>query len=192
MRIANCLRAITFVVSTFALVPNSWALTELYYTSSPESWVGHGETVSITPQMNFSFLAKTNYFNGVDVEVNDFATNPDVYSLRYWDLSFSAPNNAPLTVGTYSNATRYPFNNINFPGSPGCHLTQTLGETIRSPEALRFSRYRICRADRSSRLQLISSNTTKVISTGGIRGLFASTRISQLVLLVQSPSPSPH
>lgn len=84
-------------------------ITVLYYTSSPDSWVGHGETVIVTPLEGFDFSVSRNYDNGVSFAINDFATNPDFWSTRWWYLDFAAPFNKLLSVGDYYDATRFPF-----------------------------------------------------------------------------------
>jgi hypothetical protein len=45
----------------------------------------------------------------------------------FWDLYFAAPNNQPLTVGSYENATRVPFQT---PGTPGLSISGPLGCNI--------------------------------------------------------------
>src|SRR5262249_23298415 len=49
-------------------------------------------------------------------------------SWPYWQLYFAAPNNQPLTVGTYEHATRFPFEDPAVPGlavygAMGCDST---------------------------------------------------------------------
>ena len=57
-----------------------------------------------------SFSAKRNFDNGVSL---DFHTTD--YS-ETWHLDFAAPNDAPLTVGKYRGATRFPFQKADHPG----------------------------------------------------------------------------
>lgn len=106
----------TALITLLLLPVQAFAITALYYTSSAESWVGNGETVLVTPVGGFEFTASRNYDNGVSFAVNDFNTNPDFWSTRWWYIDFVAPNDAPLAVGTYLNATRFPF---QAPSSPG-------------------------------------------------------------------------
>lgn len=91
-------------------------ITGLSYTSSPSSWVGGGETVTVTPAGGFDFIASTNFDNGVSFAVNDFASNPDFGSTRWWYLDFAAPSGQPLQAGHYANATRFPFQDWNNAG----------------------------------------------------------------------------
>jgi hypothetical protein len=92
------------------------AATEFFYTSSPQSWVGAGQTVSVTPISGFVFTPSRNYDNGVSFSINDSTTNPNFGAQRWWYLDFSAPHNAPLVVGTYQGATRWPFQATTAPG----------------------------------------------------------------------------
>ena len=91
-------------------------ITGLYYESSPQSWVGGGATVLVTPSDDFDFIASRNFDSGMSFAVNDFSENPHFWSTRWWYLDFSAPFNQLLQVGHYSNATRYPFQDFDDPG----------------------------------------------------------------------------
>ncbi|MBL8483972.1 MAG: PEP-CTERM sorting domain-containing protein [Rhodocyclaceae bacterium] len=92
------------------------AATEFFYTSSPQSWVGAGQTVTVTPLNGFSFTPSRNFDNGVSFSINDFNTNPNFWEQRWWYLDFSAPFDAPLAVGIYQGATRWPFQAATEPG----------------------------------------------------------------------------
>lgn len=92
-------------------------ITGLYYTSAPDSWVGNGKTLVITPSDNFDFIPSSNpYHPSVSFAINDFSKNPDFWSMRWWNLDFAAPYNQRLDVGHYANATRYPFHAWGEPG----------------------------------------------------------------------------
>lgn len=41
----------SLAVALAMFAANAAPFTGLYYTSSPTSWVGHGETVTVTPRM---------------------------------------------------------------------------------------------------------------------------------------------
>lgn len=111
------LQVLTTTLVMLLLLPiQALSTTALYYTSSPESWVGHGETVLVTPDQGFEFTATQNFDNGVSFAVNDFSTNPDYWATHWWYLDFAAPNMDPLTVGTYLGATRFPFQSLGEPG----------------------------------------------------------------------------
>jgi hypothetical protein len=90
------------------------AVTGLYYTSSDQSWVGGGETVLVTPEDGFQFVVTRNFDNGVSFWINDF--NSHSVSNRWWHVEFAAPNDEPLTVAQYQNATRFPFQSSDSAG----------------------------------------------------------------------------
>lgn len=91
-------------------------VTGLYYTSSATSWVGNGETISVGPSDGFNFSVNRNFDQGISFAINDFATNPNFSSTRWWYLDFAAPFNQTLQTGHYSNATRFPFQQFDTPG----------------------------------------------------------------------------
>ena len=102
--------ALSLVAVAFTLVSTSvHAATLLYYTSSPQSWVGAGQTVLVSPANGFDFDASRNFDNGVSFRINDFASNPDFWAQRWWSLDFAAPLEAELGLGPYAKATRFPF-----------------------------------------------------------------------------------
>jgi len=105
------------VISASALTV-AWAapITAFYYTSSPTSWVGQGETVTVTPTDGFDFFANPNFDNGVSLAINDWRTNPDFQKARWWFLDFAAPGDALLSVGFYDRAMRWPFQDRDRPG----------------------------------------------------------------------------
>ena len=74
--------------STLLLPIQALAVTAFYYTSSPESWVGHGETVLVTPSHGFEFTASRNFDNGVSFAINDFNANPDFQASLWWYSTF--------------------------------------------------------------------------------------------------------
>ena len=92
------------------------SISSLFYTSSPDSWVGAGETVEVTSLDGFDFFVHRNFDNGVSFAINDFANNPDFWSTQWWYLDLAAPYQAPLQVGTYYSATRFPFQSNATPG----------------------------------------------------------------------------
>ncbi|KPK38103.1 MAG: hypothetical protein AMJ78_10510 [Omnitrophica WOR_2 bacterium SM23_29] len=96
------------------------ANTLLYYTSSPSSWVGHGETVTVSPSDGFDFFVSRNFDQGVSFRIDNLATNPDPWSHKWWLIDFAAPFDAPLQVGHHGNATRFPFQDPSVPGLAFC------------------------------------------------------------------------
>ncbi len=104
------------VLGLLATLSQAEAAIEFAYSSSPQSWVGGGETVSVTPALGFSFVPYRNYGNGVSFFVNDFDANPDFWATRWWYLDFAAPYGQPLSVGSYQGATRWPFQEMGSAG----------------------------------------------------------------------------
>src|ERR1700731_3955666 len=84
-------------------------VTSLTLNSDPGDYIGGGQFLFFTPA-DGSFNAYQNFDQGVSVSFN----TPN-YS-HFWYLDFAAPNNQPLTVGTYTGATRFPFQASTVPG----------------------------------------------------------------------------
>ncbi|MEZ0233113.1 MAG: PEP-CTERM sorting domain-containing protein [Methylophilaceae bacterium] len=80
-----------------------------YYTSSPESYVGHGETFLVTDADGFGFknfgYTTTDSVYVIGFSINDFLTNPNIFGTKWWDVAFSQVG-TPLTVGFYDNVER--------------------------------------------------------------------------------------
>ncbi|MBE9117193.1 hypothetical protein IQ249_14930 [Lusitaniella coriacea LEGE 07157] len=91
------------------------SLTTLQFESAPRSWVGRGQSRSVTPEDNFSFSASRNFDNGVSFRINNLVSNPPRDS-KYWTLNLAAPFEALLTPGLYSDTARFPFQSAGQPG----------------------------------------------------------------------------
>ena len=89
------------------------AATLLSFLSSPYSWVGGGETVSAGPANGFEIGVQGDPFTMLDFRVIEPWT-PDGW--RWWYLRLAAPEGANLAVGSYANATRWPFQETTAPG----------------------------------------------------------------------------
>jgi hypothetical protein len=84
------------------------AATIFSYISSPYSTVGGGESAVVGPADGFE-ITPYNYDNKtIFFAINDFQTNPNPWQSRWWYLNLTAPTDAQLTVGVYSNAARFP------------------------------------------------------------------------------------
>jgi len=83
-------------------------VTSLTFNSDPGDYIGGGQFTFLTPS-DGSFNAQQNYDQGVSIS---FVGQPGVF----WYLDFAAPGNQPLTVGTYTGATRFPFQSPSQPG----------------------------------------------------------------------------
>jgi hypothetical protein len=90
--------------------------TVFYYTSSPESWVGQGESATVTPDDGFAFIVQRNYGNGVSFYINNFTPVPDPNNMISWHLDFAAPYNVALQPGQYENAIHFTYQYSEYPG----------------------------------------------------------------------------
>jgi hypothetical protein len=102
--------------------------TALSLSSDPASgdWPG----VSYLTPADGTFTAQKNSGNGVSVRFQGPQPND------FWWLDFAAPGRVPLTPGTYSGATRFPFQPANRPGLDvagqglGCNTLQGTFEIL--------------------------------------------------------------
>jgi len=76
-------------------------ITLLSVQSEPGDFIGEGLTYVLTPDDGI-FNTTSNAGSGVTVTLHDAD-----YSM-WWQIDFAAKNYAPLTVGDYPNAIRYP------------------------------------------------------------------------------------
>ena len=90
------------------------AATSLSFLSSPYSYVGGGETVSAGPDNGFDIGVHGDPFTMLSFGIAEPWT-PEGLS-RYWNLELAAPEGASLSVGSYANATRWPFQETTAPG----------------------------------------------------------------------------
>ena len=90
------------------------AATSLSFLSSPYSYVGGGETVSAGPDNGFDIGVHGDPFTMLSFSIAEPWT-PEGLS-RYWNLELAAPKYASLSVGSYANATRWPFQETTAPG----------------------------------------------------------------------------
>lgn len=93
------------------------AAMSLSYLSSPYSWIGGGSTGSLSLNDDFEILV-----DGIPPNTLGFSIGrswiPDLPdgAYVYWNLYLAAPQGEPLTVGSYANATRWPFQLATAPG----------------------------------------------------------------------------
>jgi hypothetical protein len=106
------LRAVALLLlGAFAhLLPASAQVTSLSMTSDSGDYIGQGQTYLYTPT-DGTFSASA----GINNNNVSFFFNTPTFD-HFWSLDFAAPNGAPLTPGTYLNATRYPFQVTSVPG----------------------------------------------------------------------------
>ena len=99
------LRRFTIVFSVAMLLTAAEAraaVTSLLLTGDPGDYISGGQTQFYT-DADGAFGASRNYHNGVSISFH----TPS-YS-HWWYLDFSAPGGQYLTVGTYTDALRFPF-----------------------------------------------------------------------------------
>jgi hypothetical protein len=81
--------------------------TALVLDSQPGDYIGGGIDQTIT-EADGTFTASRNFANGVSLY---FDGGPD-----WWYLDFAGPMDAPIAVGVYEEATRFPFQSPTGPG----------------------------------------------------------------------------
>ncbi len=85
--------------------------TEFSFVSEPGEYVGGGQTLSYSPEnANFS-VSRSPSNNSIGFWIRSFTNTSD-----YWSVNFAAPAGESLEVGTYTGATRYPFQDAEDPG----------------------------------------------------------------------------
>ncbi len=99
-------RSLLAVALLFSAVAVARGQDILYFTSSPSSWVGQGETETMTPQNGSEFSLQQYgdqgaYTNDLDFSISD--------STDWWYLNLVGPNLSLVTPGFYPDATRWPF-----------------------------------------------------------------------------------
>lgn len=117
-----CVMLITAAASANPFFINAPASTIVMMDSEPGDYIGQG-LYSFYSLADGTFTAQSHFDNGVSI----FFHSQD-YS-HWWYLDFAAPNNGALAVGTYSGATRFPFQAAGEPGldvSGDGHVCNTL------------------------------------------------------------------
>jgi len=100
----------TFLAACRLSGNTSLAGSEFYFTSSPQSWIGHGETVDVTSAQGATFsLASSFDTSGLHLIIGEA-------NVGEWGLDFVAPGRVPLSPGEYDNAARWPFEATTQPG----------------------------------------------------------------------------
>src|SRR5438552_2711315 len=92
-------------------IPVTPGTSAFVFFSHPGDWIGQGESRQIyADQAGVSITAARNFQQGVTVSIRTGA--------EWWDLNVGPPPGAgaPLAVGAYENAVRYPFNSGLTPG----------------------------------------------------------------------------
>jgi len=92
-----------------AVQPAQAQTTSLSLNSQPGDFIGQGQSLTVSATDGV-FTPMRNFANGVSISF--FGSQPG----DFWFLDFAAPGNAPLTVGVYEGATRFPFQATTSPG----------------------------------------------------------------------------
>lgn len=123
IKLSRIALALFFVSFSVSFSTGAHAATILSFDSTPQSWVGQGESFTVTPDDDYTFTHSGNFNSGLSFRVASFnspfgsAFNPgsgDRYN--YWTLDLAAPFFARLEQGLYENAARFPFQNSDQPG----------------------------------------------------------------------------
>jgi subtilisin family serine protease len=94
----------TFQVTT-ALGPGT---NMLYFHSQPGDYIGAGQQRALYAGTGYTLTPSRNYHNGVSFSISGGGQS--------WSLDLAGPQTAPLAVGSYENAVRFPFENGTSPG----------------------------------------------------------------------------
>ena len=108
------------ICAVFLCAIPAHALNVLSFESSPQSWVGQGQSFTVTPDDGYTFehfgmdWAK----NDLRIDISNFKSLPDYYheDAHAWTLALAAPHNQPLKIGHYADAARYSFQEESQPG----------------------------------------------------------------------------
>lgn len=116
------MKRILIAVCLFVTSSLNHANTSFSFDSSATSWVGQGESISVTPEDGYLFTQTTNFDNGLSFRIaspnSPFGPsfNSSDRDYNYWSLDLAAPYNALLEVGLYSDTARFPFQAEDQPG----------------------------------------------------------------------------
>jgi hypothetical protein len=80
-----------------------YANTALYYSSAPQSEVGWGESIYVTPADGFEFVSRECSFQVMTFWINNIDSNPGSLTDRLWMIEIAAPFNEILQPGHYGN-----------------------------------------------------------------------------------------
>lgn len=103
-----CIRLFLLVVSVFATAAHA-QVTSLSLTGEPGDFILGNQSKFLTPA-DGTFNVSENFDNGVSLFFSGNQLG------EFWLVDFAAPNNQLLTVGTYTGATRFPFQALSEPG----------------------------------------------------------------------------
>ena len=97
--------SISFLLMWFAC--SSLLADTLYLSSAGDDYIGQGVTRTLEDPA-YTFTATQSVDNSIQVSLNN--------GTEFWNVEFSAPNDAVVATGNYEDATRYPFQSPTVPG----------------------------------------------------------------------------
>ncbi len=84
--------------------------------SSPESWIGGGDSLLLSEADGFSFSGVLDSGWVATFSINDFDGRSGRTVSSWWLLELATPGEWPLTPGVYQQAKQYPYQGLAFPG----------------------------------------------------------------------------
>ncbi len=116
LSLTRCLLSLSIVwpvVGGFSAVHSASAFSII---SSPQSWIGGGNSFLVTQEDGFSFNGYLDSGTTASLSINGLDWRTEQPIPTWWTLDLAAPDYSPLTVGFYQNAKHYPFQGDSFPG----------------------------------------------------------------------------
>jgi hypothetical protein len=113
-----------FALSVLFTARSAFAGMILSFDSAEQSWVGQGESHTVSPEDGYLFSVEQHSWDkslSFLIASLNSPFGPDWnpssgQQYYYWSLDLIAPFDQVLAVGFYDNAARYPFQNDNQPG----------------------------------------------------------------------------
>jgi hypothetical protein len=118
------LHCLVLVAFSFVIGNAAEAALMLHFDSAERSWVGQGQSFTVTPADDYLFTSYTSSFDEslhfqIASRNSPFGPDWDPGSgeeYHYWTLDLEAPFGLPLFVGRYENTARWPFQHASQPG----------------------------------------------------------------------------
>lgn len=112
----RCLLALALTWPWLVSSASARAASAFSLISSPQSWIGGGQSILVTQEDGFTFSGSLDSGWAANLSVNDFNGRTGQVITSWWLLELATPEERPLTPGTYPNAKKYPFQGLAFPG----------------------------------------------------------------------------
>lgn len=111
----RCLCALVLALPLFGTLQPGAAATRFSLMSSPQSWIGAGEHITITPEDGYDFSGFV-YDSLATLSIDNFRYLSDGRSPSWWTIDFAAPLAQSLAIGPYGDASKYPYQGAAQPG----------------------------------------------------------------------------